>query len=163
MHVGLMASYNDDDNGMTIPDMQACLKAAIILKEIIIFRSTGRWSLRWLERGHPSKNFHLKGKSSDWGPQAGFVPLNGRFSKKAGNKNAEVKSTKANLKGIRYHGQQAAILSLTEEELALQAREPVKGRTAIRLYENLKGSRDKLITCQDNRGQAEYFVGKKTG
>ena len=161
MHVGLKASYLDEDNGMTETDMEACLKAATILQEIIIFRSTGRWSLRWLERGHPSKNFHLKGKSSDWGPQAGFVPLNGRFSKKVGNTTAELKSSKANLKGIKYHGQQAAILSLTEGDLALQAREPVKGRTAISRYEAMKGSLDKLITCRDNRGRVEHFIGKR--
>ena len=49
--------------------------------EVIIFRSTGPWSKRWLEKDHSSKNFHVKGKRSDWGPHAGLVPYDGIYSK----------------------------------------------------------------------------------
>ncbi|NTS75646.1 hypothetical protein HR060_02095 [Catenovulum sp. SM1970] len=161
MELGLERSYLDKDNGMTKLDMQACVKAAETLGEVIMFRSTGKWSLRWLERNHPSKNFHLKGKSADWGPQAGFVPLEGRFSKKVGNLSAENKSTKANLNGIEHHHQHAAILSLDANELVLQKSVPVGGRTAIQHYSDLLESQDKLIVCQDSTGATRHFVGIK--
>ncbi len=66
---------------MTLLDMTACGLVATRQNEVIMFRSTGRWSLRWIERNYPTKNFHVKGKSSDWGPQAGFVPYLGKYSK----------------------------------------------------------------------------------
>src|SRR5580698_10005922 len=79
--LGLGASYLHNQNGMTRRDMLASSQAARDLNEVIIYRSTGPWAKRWIERGYPTKNFHVKGKSSDWGPQAGFVPYNGLYSK----------------------------------------------------------------------------------
>ena len=83
MRLGIEASYSHPENGMTERDVYACKRAADQLNEIIIFRSTGPWSKRWLEETppYPSKNFHVKGKSSDWGPMAGFVPYDGSYSK----------------------------------------------------------------------------------
>lgn len=69
------------DQGMTNNDIAATLRVAARRNEIIIFRDTGRWSRPYIDAGHPTKPFHVKGKSSDWGPQAGLVPLNSEFSK----------------------------------------------------------------------------------
>lgn len=63
--VGLEPSYNHVENGMTKADMRACKQVADRHNEVIIFRSTGPWSKRWIEKGYPTKNFHVKGKSSD--------------------------------------------------------------------------------------------------
>src|SRR4051812_23200443 len=68
---GLQASYGDAENGMIQSDMRASVSVANALDEVIIFRSTGPWSQRWIKQSYPTKNFHVKGKSSDWGPQAG--------------------------------------------------------------------------------------------
>jgi hypothetical protein len=74
-------SQNHPDQGMTIQDMQATLRVAAARDEIIMFRDTGCWSRPYIALGHPTKPFHVKGKSSDWGPHAGLVPLNSEFSK----------------------------------------------------------------------------------
>jgi adenylate cyclase ExoY len=34
-----------------------------------------------IEAGHPTKNFHIKGKSANWGPQAGLICRDQAFSK----------------------------------------------------------------------------------
>jgi hypothetical protein len=34
-----------------------------------------------IEDGHPTKDFHIKGKSSNWGPQAGMICVDQAFSK----------------------------------------------------------------------------------
>ncbi len=34
-----------------------------------------------IEAGHPTKDFHIKGKSADWGPQAGLICVDQAFSK----------------------------------------------------------------------------------
>lgn len=74
-------SHNHPDQGMTPGDMQATRHVAERRNEIIIFRDTGCWSRPYIAAGHPTKPFHVKGKSSDWGPHAGLVPLNSEFSK----------------------------------------------------------------------------------
>ena len=48
--------------------MEATKRVATQLDEVIIFRSTGPWSRRWLEKDYPSKNFHVKGKKLRLGP-----------------------------------------------------------------------------------------------
>ena len=90
---GLDLSYKHPENGMTEKDMKACSLVATRLNEVIIFRSTGPWSQRWIDRDYPTKNFHVKGKSSDWGPQAGFVPYLGIYSKVGGDAVKEVPDT----------------------------------------------------------------------
>lgn len=37
-----------------------------------------------IEEGHPTKDFHIKGKSANWGPQAGMICVNQAFSKLEG-------------------------------------------------------------------------------
>src|SRR5579863_428634 len=74
-------SHNHPDQGMTPADMQGTQLVADQRNEIIMFRDTGCWSRPYIAAGHPTKPFHVKGKSADWGPQAGLVPLNSEFSK----------------------------------------------------------------------------------
>src|SRR3954469_21317718 len=100
---GLAASMAHKENGMIQADMVAARDVADLLNEVIIFRSTGPWSRRWIQRKYPTKNFHVKGKSSDWGPQAGFVPYDGRLSKVGADPLKAAKGTKANQHGIDTH------------------------------------------------------------
>jgi hypothetical protein len=74
-------SANHPDQGMTPADMHAVASVAAQRNEIIMFRDTGCWSRPYIALGHPTKPFHVKGKSSDWGPHAGLVPYNSEFSK----------------------------------------------------------------------------------
>jgi len=75
------SSVNHPDQGMTAADMRAVAIVAARRNEIIMFRDTGCWSRPYIELGHPTKPFHVKGKSSDWGPHAGLVPYNSEYSK----------------------------------------------------------------------------------
>ena len=50
-----------------------------------------------IEAGHPTKDFHIKGKSANWGPQAGLICTNQAFSKLEKLKeDAPAKVTRAN-------------------------------------------------------------------
>lgn len=115
--IGLKKSYEHPRNGMTEDDMRAICRVATIYNEIIMFRSTGPWSLPWLELNFPSKSFHVKGKSSDWGPMAGFVPYRSELSKKGGNEEQEKKGIKANNNGISEHSFRKLPLRLKKEWL----------------------------------------------
>jgi hypothetical protein len=117
---GLMNSFLHPDNGMTKADMEACKAVANATGEVIIFRSTGSWSLRWIEQGYPTKNFHVKGKSSDWGPQAGFVPRDGKYSKVGADGTKAADGTAANQEGLDHHYAGEVQLKLTRAELQKQ-------------------------------------------
>ncbi|MDO9139473.1 MAG: anthrax toxin-like adenylyl cyclase domain-containing protein, partial [Methylobacter sp.] len=129
---GIRSSWEHDQNGMTYQDMADTKVVANKLGVVIVFRSTGPWAKRWLERGYPSKNFHVKGKSSDWGPQAGFVPFDGFFSKVGYDKEKAMKGTAANIDGLESGFAAKAPLVLTAEELKMQLTEQSGGRTAIK-------------------------------
>jgi hypothetical protein len=49
------------------------------------FRPVNSLATQLLEQGYPTKGLNIKGKSSDWGPMAGFIPVGQEFSKLAGN------------------------------------------------------------------------------
>ena len=144
---GLDASFEHTENGMTRADMEATKRVANRLDEVIIFRSTGPWSRRWLERRYPSKNFHVKGKSSDWGPQAGFVPYLGKYSKVGADTVKADKGTEANDDGIRTRFASTTQLTLTEAEILLQLRQPEEDppRRAIDSVFPIARTEDKLL------------------
>ena len=83
-----------------MPNARASAIVANALDEVIIFRSTGQWSHRWITQSYPTKNFHVKGKSSDWGPQAGFVPYLGKYSKVGYDNGKANEGTAANDDGL---------------------------------------------------------------
>ncbi|AOM40339.1 anthrax toxin-like adenylyl cyclase domain-containing protein [Xenorhabdus hominickii] len=53
---------------------------------IIGFRSVENVAGDWIAAGYPTKSFHIKGKSSSWGPQAGFIPVEQKYSKVQGSR-----------------------------------------------------------------------------
>ncbi len=126
--VGLAGSFTNARNGMTKKDMMACERVAAKLDEVIMFRSTGPWARRWIERVHPTKNFHVKGKSSDWGPQAGLVPYDALFSKKPQTSDR----TKANDKSEHEGWARRVPLVLTRGELNVQITQREGNEVAIR-------------------------------
>ncbi|HEY4355087.1 MAG TPA: anthrax toxin-like adenylyl cyclase domain-containing protein [Acidobacteriaceae bacterium] len=146
---GLQASFKHPENGMKLSDMTASFKVAERLNEVIIYRSTGPWSLRWIELGYPTKNFHVKGKSSDWGPQAGFVPFDGYYSKVGHNTNAAANGVSANMDGLGHKFAGTVQLTLTEKEIEIQrtrqAEQPA--RTAIDQVFPVAGTKDLILTA----------------
>ena len=48
---------------------------------VIGFRPVEPLARTLLEEGYPTKSFKIKGKSSNWGPMAGFIPINQSLSK----------------------------------------------------------------------------------
>jgi hypothetical protein len=122
--VGIGPSYGHSQNGMIMEDMEATSRVSNIHQEVIIFRSTGPWSKRWIERKHPTKNFHVKGKSSNWGPQAGLVPYNGKYSKVGANRAQADKGTHKNDAGIRSGFAGKTQLLMTEDLIDEQLNRP---------------------------------------
>ncbi len=155
---GLEASYRHSQNGMIKADMQAAARVANKLGEVIIFRSTGPWAKRWIERGYPTKNFHVKGKSSDWGPQAGFVPYLGKYSKVWHSVEKANKGTRANDKGIHEGFADKQTLVLTDSEINDQLNRPEErpARTALKSKTQIQGSKDLVLIAVASGGEREF-------
>lgn len=150
MIVGLDLSFAHAQNGMTRPDMEATMVVADKFKEVIIFRSTGPWSKRWLRRGYPSKNFHVKGKSSDWGPHAGLVPFDGTYSKVGYDLAKAAEGTNKNREGEAsgFAGRQALRLSAAQIDEQLTVPEGQPPRNAIATREAVPDSNDLILRCR---------------
>ncbi|HEX4112875.1 MAG TPA: anthrax toxin-like adenylyl cyclase domain-containing protein [Stellaceae bacterium] len=148
--LGLPASFAHNQNGMTRQDMVACGFAASELNEVIVFRSTGPWAKRWIERGYPTKNFHVKGKSSDWGPHAGLVPYDGTYSKVGYDTGKAAKGTQANEDGLHSGFAGRAPLVLTREQIDEQENRPEgrPPRTALFAVAAVQGSTDLMLTAR---------------
>jgi len=147
---GFGPSFDHNQNGMTRSDMEATKRVADRLDEFIIFRSTGPWSKRWLNRGYPSKNFQVKGKSSDWGPHAGLVPYDGVYSKVGYDAGKAAKGTVENIKGLNSGFASRTPLMLTREQIQEQLTEPEGNpkRTAMEAIHDVPGSKDKILIAR---------------
>lgn len=56
-------------------------KIAVATNSIIVIRPVESAATGLIAAGHPTKDFHIKGKSANWGPQAGLICTNQAFSK----------------------------------------------------------------------------------
>lgn len=157
--VGLAPSCAHAQNGMTMGDMEATKRVANRLNEVIIFRSTGPWAKRWIEEGYPTKNFHVKGKSSDWGPQAGLVPYDGIYSKVGFNAAAALKGTGENDKGLKSGFAGRTQLVLTEAMINQHLNKPEgdPARTALTNRTPVPDSAD-LFLFATRSGDGATFV-----
>lgn len=70
------------ESGMPLPHGAAFSQVAKEENCIIISRSVGKYATELISEGYASKGFHVKAKSCNWGPMAGFVLADPRFSKK---------------------------------------------------------------------------------
>ena len=155
MIAGFEGSFSHSQNGMTRADMLATKLVAQRLDEVIIFRSTGPWAKRWLERGYPSKNFHVKGKSSDWGPHAGLVSYDGIYSKVGSNPGKALDGTHKNDEGLASGFAGKVVLELTMSQIDQQITVPEgsPSRTACLSKFPIPSSKDFLITANRSGDQ----------
>lgn len=134
-------SADHPEQGMTNADMLAVRAVAARRREIIIFRSTGPWSRPYIARGHPTKPFHVKGKSSTWGPHAGLVPRDASLSKAVVQKDID-KGNKLNQEAID-HGYAREIDLILEDSFVTSELSIPRGVDQRRAVQRLIRSTDK--------------------
>ena len=158
--VGLGASCDHPENGIVLKDMTACELVANQNNEVIIFRSTGPWAKRWIESGFPTKNFHVKGKSSDWGPQAGLVPYLGKYSKVGYSAEKAAKGTAANDHGLHTSTAGKIPLRLTLKQLQDQYHRPegTPPRRAVKAAIDLPNGNKELYALRSGDQQLFKFL-----
>ena len=80
--------------GTTNAHSAAFQAAADQFRAVIGSRAVGKWATGLLEEGYATKGFHNKAKSCNWGPMAGFVLSDPRFTKRGDSLEARTKQRK---------------------------------------------------------------------
>lgn len=70
-----------DKTGLAYKHLLPLQRLANEINCIISIRPVNKLATELIESGYPTKGFRIKGKSSSWGPQAGFICEEQRFSK----------------------------------------------------------------------------------
>lgn len=76
-----LVSHLKDKTGIVPAHLIPLQRVASEHNCIIGVRPVDKLATALIEAGHPTKGFHIKGKSASWGPQAGFICVEQRFSK----------------------------------------------------------------------------------
>lgn len=69
-------------SGMPLSHARAFQRVANRVNCVISSRSVGKWATGLILENYTSKGFHVKAKTCDWGPMAGFVLSDPRFTKR---------------------------------------------------------------------------------
>jgi hypothetical protein len=98
-----------ENTGTTTKHAAAFQKVADEKQCVIISRAVGKWATGLIEEGYATKGYHIKSKSCDWGPMAGFICTDPRFTK-LGNSSAALEGQrKANAKAFEHHSTEIEI------------------------------------------------------
>ena len=99
--------------GISAAHAQAFLRVSLDTDCVILTRTPGEAALTLLAEGYDAKGFHVKGKSCDWGPWAGFICAEPRFNKSGmvgaeGNLTAHLNSLTKDFEQLRNEERKAA-------------------------------------------------------
>ncbi|WP_248752697.1 CyaA/EF/ExoY family adenylyl cyclase toxin [Pseudomonas sp. MWU15-20650] len=79
--VSVAAEHVKEKTGIVSSHLIPLQNIAAQTNTIIGIRPVESVATGLIEDGHPTKDFHIKGKSADWGPQAGLICTDQAFSK----------------------------------------------------------------------------------
>ncbi|MEY1423979.1 CyaA/EF/ExoY family adenylyl cyclase toxin [Morganella morganii] len=85
---------------------------------VISFRPVEAAATGLISAGYPTKNFNIKGKSANWGPMAGFIPLDQFYSKLCGEKHKTELMNKKVAECLRNGHATANILQITGSRIS---------------------------------------------
>ncbi|MDH3431486.1 MAG: CyaA/EF/ExoY family adenylyl cyclase toxin [Gammaproteobacteria bacterium] len=93
---------------------EAFQEVADATKFVIASRAVGKYATGLIEESYASKGFHNKAKSCNWGPMAGFVLTDPRFTKVGGS--AEGQQGQAKALDHAFHEKAAAVPVYVSDE-----------------------------------------------
>lgn len=134
-------SVNTTSNGVHLLYSDAFSRVAKKYNVVIGIRAPNPLGESLLSEGYPSKNFHMKAKSSATGPTAGFIAENPEYSKVAAEDKAQSKQ-KGAIDAARKKGAKAVPLIISQE----------------RIIELMKTGD---LKCENGRYWADYPKGRK--
>lgn len=144
-----------NNTGIVLAHLQPLQQLAEQENCVLAIRHVDRLSTQLIEAGHPTKNFHIKGKSASWGPQAGMICVDQRFSKMAGQDEQKIRKYTQQVSECISNGHAVAVdLKLSKDRL-----NTLLEKNVITLHEE----KDGIITLLANNpvGNCEKFFAQK--
>ncbi|WP_081045260.1 anthrax toxin-like adenylyl cyclase domain-containing protein [Aeromonas salmonicida] len=108
------------EHGVGIPPEHALRMQAVAKEKNTVFgiRPVERMVTTLIEEGYPTKGLSVKGKSANWGPQAGFICVDQRLSKRENRDAAEIdKLNQAVAKGMKSGAYTQADLRISHQRI----------------------------------------------
>lgn len=109
-----------DRTGTTEAHSAAFRSVANNMNCVISSRAVGIYATGLLEEGYATKGFHNKAKSCNWGPMAGFVLSDPRFTKRGGSRQARESQTKDIFKALKHGATEYPVYITDDRRRALQ-------------------------------------------
>ena len=142
--------------GMPAEHVKSFFNVASLRDEIIMVRPVDPICKTLIKEQSASKGLDVKGKSSDWGPHAGFIPANQAYCKHSGNKEFLVQKYQEQVDGTITKG------IVVEEDLVLsevRLKELVESKKVVTQTDALTGT---VKCCSvSNYGHEENFLLRK--
>ncbi len=95
--LGLEAVDSYENQGIPRDYLEKTQLVANIMDMVVAIRPVERICRTLIEEGVASKGLNIKGKSSNWGPMAGYIPLDQSFSKLAAIVDPHIRQTQITL------------------------------------------------------------------
>jgi len=128
-NIAILASKEIEINGKTVPKMasgetavtrsglvpqhvEAFKNVASETNTILMFRPVNPMSTGLLAEGTSAKGLNVHGKSSDWGPMAGYIAFDQNLSKKHSDEGAITKGITDNQHSLDHDGDKIAAMPL---------------------------------------------------
>lgn len=111
------AALDDKRQGIPKEDLLRLSRKSEEMNIVLLIRPVEPLTKALHEQGtFPTKNFNIKGKSSSWGPWAGFIPVNQAYSKLSGADLDKISEAKKDVQNCINQGfAQATHLTITEK------------------------------------------------
>jgi adenylate cyclase ExoY len=140
-------------NNIGIPADQAIKmqEVAKTSKTIFGIRPVENIARTLIKEGYPTKNFKVKGKSSNWGPQAGFICKNQHFSKKNGSEEGIKKFNTEIKDGLAKGYFKTAPLKISNARIT-------ELRDELNIIETVNQDKNIIIYATSPSGEEEKFI-----
>ncbi|WP_242069969.1 CyaA/EF/ExoY family adenylyl cyclase toxin, partial [Bacillus cereus] len=126
----------------------------------LFFRPVNKLSTSLIEKGASTKGIDIHGKSSDWGPMAGYVPVDQDLSKKHGNASAVIKGNEDNEHSLTETNGVITKTILTSD---LERIEELKKENIIKQVTEQQDGDQTYYMLDTNNDSYEFRMNKSTG
>ncbi|RKP47026.1 adenylate cyclase [Trinickia fusca] len=146
-----------DEVGIVTRHLKVLQQFAMDNNCIVGIRPVDKMATALIEHGHPTKNLHIKGKSASWGPQAGMICLDQRFSKLESDPQEAKKFTEQTRQCITNRDAVAVPLTVSRARLDELLAHRILDWVSL---ETLQGTRK--LTAKGPSGEFYLFDAKRT-
>ncbi|PED43135.1 anthrax toxin-like adenylyl cyclase domain-containing protein [Bacillus cereus] len=147
-------------SGLVPSHVESFKRIAKDTQTYLLFRPVNPLATNLIKKGASTKGINVHGKSSDWGPMAGYIPVDQDLSKKHGNADAVIKGNKDNEESFTKNNGVITKVILT---LDLERIEELKKENIINQVITQQDGNQTYYMLDSNNDSYEFRMNKSTG